>query len=451
MPEAPQEWLPWLPRSVAFLLFFAFTFLHRRFLWWLETSGRLQRIPVCYRRMLMPYMWMCAFFAALVIEDLLVTAVHEFANGELTYCSNGDAGLGDYANHQFTKHGMGKHHTDCKAVPRPLFLLSLSAPVAIGLCCCTCIAHTMQHAAECRWELLTYGHEMATQIGNLPIVYGMLSFKSIVSIWQAMTDPAKLVAYDLQAFDINYSVADCYEAWALFCFGRVCMLYLENAASWETAEARDLMTPLQRLLLQGLLSFCVIQLCTAMYSMMITSLQSHGICELHVELCKLDQYFNGAVFALSCLAIMNMVVFERTLGSYVQNLKPKFKFFYAKCLLSITCLQRVTLGILSPVLQLTQLENDLLYASLVCIECCLLSLVNWYAWHPKALWHDMVVRSPSIHRRIELRSRGRRDQEASQAPRPPQPGPVLATSGRLSSPLVEEKPPSVAIDVVDRL
>eukprot|EP00747_Dinoflagellata_sp_TGD_P200405 gnl/TRDRNA2_/TRDRNA2_73809_c1_seq1.p1 gnl/TRDRNA2_/TRDRNA2_73809_c1~~gnl/TRDRNA2_/TRDRNA2_73809_c1_seq1.p1 ORF type:complete len:211 (+),score=41.50 gnl/TRDRNA2_/TRDRNA2_73809_c1_seq1:55-633(+) len=154
------------------------------------------------------------------------------------------------------------------------------------------------------------------------------------------------------------------------------------------------MTPLQKLLLQGLTAFCIIQLITAVYCILTTVLEKYGICKFHPSFCTLDKYLFGAVSGLSALAIMNLVVFERTLGHYVHSLQPKIKFFYAKCLLSVTCMQQGILSFLAPYLRLTDLENDLLYASLVCIECFFLSLLNWRAWHPEAAWQVDIMPNP---------------------------------------------------------
>ena len=51
------------------------------------------------------------------------------------------------------------------------------------------------------------------------------------------------------------------------------MLYLENAGRWEHEQARHLITPLQKITLQGIMAFVFVQWSQAVYSIAVEYLQ----------------------------------------------------------------------------------------------------------------------------------------------------------------------------------
>ena len=94
----------------------------------------------------------------------------------------------------------------------------------------------------------------------------------------------------------------------------------------------------------------------------------------------LSPYLTGAGLVASSAAISNVITVEHSLETYLHDFRPSAKFWSAKVLVSIAFLQQTILSILSHFLGagFTDLQQNLLYSSLICYEVLLVSFFHMY-------------------------------------------------------------------------
>ena len=87
----------------------------------------------------------------------------------------------------------------------------------------------------------------------------------------------------------------------------------------------------------------------------------------------------------STAAIGNVVTVEFTFHPLLHDFRPSAKFWSTKILISIGFIQTLLLEI-PPLSSFSITERDLFYASLLCLECFLVSLLHVIAWNPREPW-----------------------------------------------------------------
>eukprot|EP00435_Cladocopium_sp_Y103_P059682 s350_g21.t1 len=97
---------------------------------------------------------------------------------------------------------------------------------------------------------------------------------------------------------------------------------------------------------------------------------------------RVHYFFLGMGAVASSAAIGNVVTVEMTFEEWLESFRPSAKFWSTKILLSIGFIQTLLLEIPPLSTHLSITEKDLFYASLLCIECFLLSLLHVIAWNP---------------------------------------------------------------------
>lgn len=245
-------------------------------------------------------------------------------------------------------------------------------------------------------------HDLCIQVILLPLVYSLMAFKSVARMWMLTTGTVfesidqyhKMKKIELEFYESNYYVADLYEAWALWCFSRLCVGTVRNKCvsnGWGK-NARQLFTPLRKITLLGVESFVATYAITALYQLGISVAESSGndVCVNFPAVCSFQGYTAGAGFLASCLALYNIVAFERYLEPYLHDFSPSLKFWGAKILVSLAFVQTLVLKLVFvDLLQwFSPIQQNLFYSSLICIECVFVTIMHVLAWKVDDTWCD---------------------------------------------------------------
>lgn len=339
-------------------------------------------------------------------------------------------------------------------LPAWLADLSIAAPFFIVVTLVITTWHIWLHippADTLRWYP-TYSHDLAMQVVNLPLVYGIFALDNITTMLTVFTGSGysgslpgnadKQEQYDYweksahvfeQAYETNYELADLYEARALHCFGLLCFALVQRQVLKEaptvkhvidTVEthfkrvdgnnpdvqllddlvllknpAKLLYAPLQQTSNLGVQVFVWTYALKSMYSLLLTGLaeapfniQLCGTEGRFPAACSLSPYVEGAAMLASTLAIMNIFVFEHNLSEFLNNRKsfrPVMKFFAVKVLVSIVFFQYYILAFLGSLVGMSTPQTKLCYSCLICLEVLPLSVLVLYSWSPtEGDWHS---------------------------------------------------------------
>eukprot|EP00397_Hematodinium_sp_SG-2012_P047172 GEMP01053537.1.p1 GENE.GEMP01053537.1~~GEMP01053537.1.p1 ORF type:complete len:392 (+),score=70.93 GEMP01053537.1:50-1225(+) len=294
-----------------------------------------------------------------------------------------------------------------------LKVVSMMAPVSVVISAIFTVHHVWTHHRKIRkiennmegrpaLEIRNrcHPHDLCIQVVLLPLVYSLMAFKSVARMWMLMTGTVfesydeflRMRALEMQFYESNYYVADLYEAWALWCFSRLCVGTVRNKCVTDHwgKNARQLFLPLKEITLLGVESFVVTYAITAIYQLTISVFDGWGInvCANYPTVCAFQSYTSGAGFLASCLALYNIIAFERYLKPYLHDFSPTLKFWGAKILVSLAFVQTLVLKIVFvDLLQyFSTTQQNLFYSSLICIECVFVTGVHMKAWSADATW-----------------------------------------------------------------
>eukprot|EP00401_Gymnodinium_catenatum_P014689 CAMPEP_0117551574 /NCGR_PEP_ID=MMETSP0784-20121206/49260_1 /TAXON_ID=39447 /ORGANISM="" /LENGTH=483 /DNA_ID=CAMNT_0005348615 /DNA_START=51 /DNA_END=1502 /DNA_ORIENTATION=+ len=250
----------------------------------------------------------------------------------------------------------------------------------------------------------------------------------------------------MELSDSNFMVGDIWETYALVTFGKLIMAVLEEQLYREHCEidelaqragvmalsplhtkdkynmARGLFRSSESLTIAGIRLFNYSTLLQAIYNVCYTSLHltalmhptvlnemqrlSAGILpsaddvfnSLPTEATKktVHDVFMGAGYATSFAAIGNIMLVESNFHDVWQRdelkcFKPSLKFWCTKVLVTLAFLQSILLMIIPPFSGWSDVRNNLLYSSVLCMECFVISVVHLVAWDVDAKWcHEKV-------------------------------------------------------------
>lgn len=316
--------------------------------------------------------------------------------------------------------------------PPWLRILALGTPIAtLGTFVVTSV-HTGRHVRG----IYRYGKGMigenrqrdrAIQVLALPMVYGAMAFKSVLrmlSLFTGMPDsdvggqtsdvgangtswthaPRHAMDWnqrqqlELELYAANYQTADLYEAWALYQFARLCLTELKD---WYRRELKidtlELVTTVSTLTVQGVLSFVFVCLLNATFTISLATylmIRASPVGDEHWPneapyQTTVEHVFVGMGLVSSTAAICNVVTVERTFHSQLHDLSPSSKFWSTKIMVSIAFIQEVVLSIIVRFSRdtLSELQEKLVYSSLICYEVFFVSLFHLYAWPEDEPWH----------------------------------------------------------------
>jgi len=311
-----------------------------------------------------------------------------------------------------------------------------------------CGWHTYEHMLQAGRDLCDESnkravkHCMTIKIVALPMIYGIMSYKSVVRAQQVVINHIGAQqahgyaswearkSFLEEMYEANFMVGDIYEAYALRMFGvlvtGVIEYHLITAERVKSKAAGKLQIDAQQesavkamaeLCMSGVdwfyyscfsngVYWTVISTC-AFYkvgdSMFSSDPENLGYFQTEAVKSYAKAFFTGAGLVASCAAINNLIFvehhFKDKLEDGMEDIKPGqkgvtakpfgpfWKFWGTKILVSLAFLQSIILAVIPPFSSWTPSRVNLLYASLLTFECLLVSLLHYYAWKSEELWY----------------------------------------------------------------
>lgn len=291
-------------------------------------------------------------------------------------------------------------------VPHWLVVLTLGTPLATGLTFLVVIMSICLHVGA-DGRLITRERRRVLSVLMLPLLYGTMAFRAVgnagAMVWlktyDADRDAASLeVSMRVQGDDYksNFDTGDLWEAWALFCFGRLALAEVKNKLkipeksafnSIEVHVAIRLTGLLKSITLVGLTSFVITSLISSGYAVFTTVVDTIFSIDVASRLIKPENeaYIFGMGMISSTLAIVSLVKLERTFDQELHEFGGMYKFASVKASVSITYLQNFVIGLV-PDSFLTESERKLFYAVLVCYELLGIAVMHKRAWPVHETW-----------------------------------------------------------------
>jgi len=380
------------------------------------------------------------------------------------------------------------------AVLRGLALLSplsvMATFVVTFMHLCTFFPRKRGFDDDLRWYP-QFSYDLAMQVTVLPLVYGIFALSSLNDYISLVTgsafqwDPesgasarhltshyARVLNHVERTNSVNFELADLYEAWALYNFGRLCFIRVErrmdmelpavqyvikrvkqlldhrqneqemsassksSISQLESQGSRDaavlgnlsilhdpqkmLFNPLKETSLMGVKAFVYTYGAKSLYMLGVYILEDKPF-NWNLGQWASVPYMDGAAFFASTLAIYNIIIFERKLGEFLTtgDFKPMEKFLGVKVLVSIAFLQSYGLQLLmGNVAGYSKYQVDLCYTSLICLEVLPLSILVLFAWKPSSSLDDWYSEDRyDIPQDGKLRGQLAREPEKSQEER----------------------------------
>mmetsp|Transcript_70479 Transcript_70479/g.184788 ORF Transcript_70479/g.184788 Transcript_70479/m.184788 type:complete len:461 (-) Transcript_70479:104-1486(-) len=225
--------------------------------------------------------------------------------------------------------------------------------------------------------------------------------------WAAARDLA------LWRYETCFFVADLFEAWALYQFGKLALELIKESfqkQAWSDVEseqraARDLLashSAVSNLTWLGTMTFvvvCVGQTACSLWPYVGGSTEGRENIMLQ---------FQVAGFVASGAAIYNVFVVERAYHEHLAPCSPLLKFLSVKILVSLSFFQRGLLvmmqmgnnllpGVIQKIVRYVPLVGDLVnlsevqlhlfYPALILFECLLAAIMHLWAWNPTEEWY----------------------------------------------------------------
>lgn len=259
--------------------------------------------------------------------------------------------------------------------------------------------------------------DKAIQIMLLPVIYSCVAYSNVIRLMNLFTGAADLCStewtlnfkekkeYTLALYEANLSMADFYEAIALFHFtsltvGHIKETFLREAHKRSNLERTKseinrndpvirVTEVMSGLVTSGVMSFCIT-------CMLVFGRGLHLVFQMAInkqvvtpaEEGSLPAMLSGAGLVASTVAIGNVVRVEIEFHHELEAFQPAAKFWSTKVIVSIAFIQEAALGLLGNTSimpadrVLSPLQINLLYCSLMCYEVLLVALLHVVAWPP---------------------------------------------------------------------
>lgn len=320
--------------------------------------------------------------------------------------------------------------------------MTIACPVFIVLTSLVSLSHIYLHhlAQERRFDkglrwYVSHSHDLAMQVATLPMIYGVFALDCVIQMLQLMTGrafwnfhsestPAKktwgIISHLTQErYSTNLELADLYEAWALYNFGRLCLMRVRRQVRLEipllrralisglhvehqdrllvfSDPERFLFRPLEVTTGIGVKIFVYTCILKSILSLTITFLADEpfhiNVCEQAPTICAQLPCMEGAAFVTSSIAILSLIAIEHGFHDIlsVEGFAPILKFLGVKLLVSITFIQSLLMNVvMKQMLQYSDEQIQLGYACLLCFEVLPISVLTYVAWKPSpGDWYD---------------------------------------------------------------
>jgi len=290
-----------------------------------------------------------------------------------------------------------------------------------------CASQTFTHVTEIKKGAAPVKHDRAVQILVLPAVYAVMAMGALARVFHlTVSDITDQELWEKQQKNVLskaetcYTVAELYEAWALYQFAKLALEVLQEVfARQEASDQEEQRAAARSLLIAHKAVDSLTWIGTWMFFI---------VCILHTGwslwlLCfdtaetKWETYekhmlaFTAAGTVASGTAIFNIATVERTFGHQLEFFSPLLKFLSVKILVSFAFFQHAIFSALAAMYQtvpagaqgvftaipmigtlmtLSKVQMQLLYASLIIYESLIVSCLHWWAWSAKEQWYLSV-------------------------------------------------------------
>jgi len=339
---------------------------------------------------------------------------------------------------------------------------ALSCPIWCVATLIACALHTLEHVKAVRGNEGRIGHRSGEKytalwhdciimILALPMIYGLMSFKSVVRCLQIYinhipaansvvgggTDASQVrfhsyeerKSFLMEMYGANFAVGDIMETIALVTFGELIADYLRKRMERTKAHmeqkdvAREDIHTLEAasktvsaLTVAGVTLFCTACLLSGGWNLVVTTMPSYfpsvapgifstlidentgeavGTLQREETKASAEQFFLGFSFAASFAAIGNIMTLEGSYHEFLEEFMPSMKFWGTKILVSLACVQGIALSSLS-ILGWTEVQINLLYACMLSLECLLIAIFHFKAWGATEPWFKDQQEDPKM-------------------------------------------------------
>jgi hypothetical protein len=352
-----------------------------------------------------------------------------------------------------------KHEATLTDYPK-LKEFSMLCPLWVALTLLVCIWHTHQHINKIRANRVDSPggakgrlcdcpqHNQTMTVLILPCVYGLLSFKSTQRIWQVMINhiPVPMAhhnvsavafhGYDerktflLEMYEANFMVGDIYETIALVTFGNLVMGVLKKKIDkmkvvfeTKTKDMPDgdemkqyierLVDSMKTLTVAGVKLFAMSCMLQGVYTLVITTAafdfpdfmphlfsrdaDNPGMFQEETMKATVHNFFLGAGFIASFAAIGNIMIIEEDFEELLHEFCPSYKFWGTKILVSLAFLQSILISLFLTPAGWSEIQSNLMYSSMLCLECLLIALFHIKGWSADEVWYgDYEMKRMSV-------------------------------------------------------
>jgi len=263
--------------------------------------------------------------------------------------------------------------------------------------------------------MMSMPRDTATQVLLLPMVYGFLSIRSVVCMWQSVsgkfpapltcthwsvsdrrevpTSAAQIREVLVEVYDSNFALADMYEAWSLFMFARMVAGVLEPELKKKIKP--QVIQAFKGLLVIDVFVFVLVASASAVIRIGLTWTKWRlgiDMCKVNPALCLFSPYLVGANWCVSSIAIYNLIVIEFRFHDLemMKKFGPRLKFWAIKLMVLVSFWSDLAMGLLQLFLHLDADEAKILDSSFRIFVMAFVSMLNIAAWWPWNRWYHMV-------------------------------------------------------------
>lgn len=329
-----------------------------------------------------------------------------------------------------------KEEADLRDYPFLRFFSMLS-PLWVLSTFVVCAWHTTKHVQKVaeKKKKGSYGlvdspmHDLTIFILALPLVYGLMSFKSVIRCWQISINHVGSKGVSIfegfldrrnfldEMYEANFMVGDIYETLGLIAFGHIISTVLKQNIKKadanhgrETSEVTDhLVVGMGKLTVSGVQLFCTSCMLQGVYTLVVTYIgfehpgfmpnifsmhvSNPGLLQTPLMEAKVKNIFLGFGFAASWAAIGNIMTVEQDFHHFLDNeeegfrFNPSAKFWGTKLLVTLAFLQSMLLMVIPPFSHWKPLYVNLFYSTVLCFECFIIAIMHVYAWNSDEEWY----------------------------------------------------------------
>jgi len=298
---------------------------------------------------------------------------------------------------------LGSRSQESKDVPTWITWFVFGSPVAMCAMLVMAWLQTRGHIEKIRAKKYQVQHDRAVNIIALPPVYGILSMSAMVQVYwlnvrsraDAMTSHSMEVEF--ARYDTCFSVADLYESWALYQFGKLTIEVIEAEMQRKSSRLGSdaggdavirLFDTMSSLMWTGTYMFLVVCVAQSGWSLWQWTIGSAAddFTKYEAGLGK----FGYASLLASCAAIYNVQIVEHSFSEELKDYCGLLKFVSVKLMVFFSFWQMMILETAreNGILQLDKTNVQLLHCTLMIYECLLAAFLHYLAWGAEEDWYN---------------------------------------------------------------